>query len=61
MSIARQLAERIAALRYEDLPAAAIEWGRVAVLDTTGVTLAGSVEEAPRILEDVLEDRKSVV
>ncbi len=55
MSIARQLAERIAALRYEDLPAAAIEWGKVAVLDTIGVTLAGAVEDAPRIVEDILD------
>src|SRR5258705_4444986 len=55
MSLSRQLAERIVALRYENLPAAAIEWGRIAMLDTVGVTLAGAVEAAPRIVEDVLE------
>ena len=55
MSVARQLAERIAALRYEDLPPEAVYWSRVAVLDTVGVTLAGAVEEAPGIVEDVLE------
>lgn len=45
----------IAALGYEDLPPEAVYWSRVAVLDTVGVTLAGAVEEAPRMVEDVLE------
>lgn len=54
MSLARQLAERIVAMRYEDLPPAAVHWCKVAVLDTLGVALAGSAEEAPRIVEDVL-------
>ena len=49
------MAERIVALRYEDLPAAAIEWGTIAMLDTVGVTLAGSVETAPRVVEEILE------
>ena len=55
MSLARQLAERVTALRHEDFPPEATAWGKVAVLDTLGVTLAGSDEEAPRIVEDVLE------
>ena len=55
MGLARQLAERVAALRHEDFPPEATHWGKVALLDTLGVTLAGSVEEAPRIVEDVLE------
>lgn len=55
MSLARQLAERITALSYEDLPQEAIYWCRIAVLDTLGVALAGSVEEAPRIVEEVLD------
>lgn len=60
MNVAQQLAERIASARYENLPPEAIYWSRVAVLDTVGVTLAGAVEEAPRILEDVLDvDRSS--
>jgi 2-methylcitrate dehydratase PrpD len=54
MSVARQLAERITALRYEDLPPEAVYWCKVAVLDTVGVTLAGSLEAAPRVVEDVL-------
>ena len=53
-SLARQLAERIVALRYEDLPPQAAYWCKVAVLDTVGVMLAGSVEEAPGIVEEVL-------
>jgi 2-methylcitrate dehydratase PrpD len=55
MGLARQLAERVAALRHEDFPPEATYWGKVAVLDTLGVTLAGSSEEAPRIVEEVLE------
>lgn len=55
MKLARHLAERIAAMRYEDLPPEAVYWSRIAVLDTTGVALAGSVEAPPRLLEDVLE------
>jgi len=54
MSLARQLAERSTALRYEDLPAEAVYWSKVAVLDTIGVTLAGTVEEAPKIVEDII-------
>lgn len=54
MSLARQLAERIVAMRYEDLPPAVVYWCKVAVLDTLGVALAGSAEEAPGIVEDVL-------
>jgi len=54
MSLARQLAERITALHYEDLPPEAVYWSRIAVMDTVGVMLAGAIEAAPRILEDVL-------
>ena len=54
MRLARELAERIHALRYDDLPAGALYASRVAVLDTTGVMLAGSRERAPQIVEEVL-------
>lgn len=57
MSLAHELAARITALRYEDFPPEAYYWGQVAVLDTLGVALAGSVEAAPRIVEDVLGTR----
>jgi 2-methylcitrate dehydratase PrpD len=54
MRLARELAERIQALRYDELPAAAIDASRVAVLDTLGVMLAGSRERAPQIVQEVL-------
>jgi len=54
MTIARELAQRVTAMSYENLPPEVIDWCKVAVLDTVGVTLAGSVEEAPRMVEDVL-------
>ena len=54
MGLARQLAERVTALQYDDLPPQAHYWSRVAVLDTLGVTLAGFGEDAPRIVEEVL-------
>jgi 2-methylcitrate dehydratase PrpD len=46
---ARELARRSGALRWPDLPAEAVHWARVGVLDMLGVTLAGSREPAPRI------------
>ena len=54
MSLARHFAERITALKYEDLPPEAVYWSKVAVLDTLGVMLAGSCEEPPHIVEEVL-------
>jgi len=54
MALARQLAQRITAMSYEDLPPEVVYWCRIAVLDTVGVMLAGAVEEAPRMVEDVL-------
>jgi 2-methylcitrate dehydratase PrpD len=54
MRLARELAERIHALRYDDLPGEAVYASRVAVLDTVGVMLAGGRERAPRIVEEVL-------
>ena len=57
MSLARQLAEHIVAMRYEDLPPEAIYWGKIAVLDTVGVALAGASEDAPKLVEETLELR----
>jgi 2-methylcitrate dehydratase PrpD len=53
MSLAHAIAERIHRLRYEDLTPAALEWTRTAFIDTVGVTLAGMVEDGPRILMKV--------
>ena len=57
MSLARQLAERVTTMRYQDLPPPAVHWSKVAVLDTVGVALAGAAEDAPKIVEETLELR----
>ena len=54
MSLATELAQRVSALRFEDLPADAVRWARVGILDTVGVTLAGSREDAARLAERAL-------
>ena len=53
MTIAKQLAGRIRAFTYDGLPDEAVTWAKTAILDTVGVTLAGSREECVRILESV--------
>ena len=57
MSLARQLAERVTTMRYQDLPPPAVHWSKVAVLDTVGVALAGAGEDAPKRVEETLELR----
>ena len=59
MSIARELAQRVVALSYAQLPPEAIYWSKVAVLDTVGVTLAGALEAAPKIVTEVLDLKAS--
>jgi 2-methylcitrate dehydratase PrpD len=54
MTIAAELARRIVALRYEDLPAEAVRWAKISIADTIGCALAAVAEEAPRIAERVL-------
>jgi 2-methylcitrate dehydratase PrpD len=54
MSLAEELARRSAALRFEDLPAEAVQWAKVGILDTVGVTVAGSMEPAARILRHAI-------
>ncbi|MEA2738504.1 MAG: hypothetical protein QOH05_1811 [Acetobacteraceae bacterium] len=49
-TLATRIAERIHALRYEDIPREALDWTASAFVDTVGVTLAGIREEGPRIL-----------
>ena len=55
MSVSSELAARIGAMRYVDLPEVAIHWAKVALLDTIGVTLAGAREPTARIAADVLD------
>src|SRR5262245_34117039 len=52
-SVAVELAKRIAALRYEALPAEAVHWAKVAFIDTLACALAGANEDAPRIAEKI--------
>src|SRR5688572_31225323 len=54
MGLARDLAERIAAIKYSDLSEEAVYWGKIALLDTLGVTLAGAKEDAPRLVDVVV-------
>jgi 2-methylcitrate dehydratase PrpD len=46
---ARALGKRSAALQWGDVPAQALHWAKVGILDTLGVTLAGSREPASRL------------
>jgi 2-methylcitrate dehydratase PrpD len=50
MTLAHRIAERIHALRHEDLSPLALEWTSHAFIDTVGCALAGMAEEAPHIL-----------
>jgi len=56
MALTLDLAQRIGALRFADLPAEVLHWAKIGVADTVGVTLAGSGEVDPsvEILERVL-------
>jgi 2-methylcitrate dehydratase PrpD len=54
MPIALELAKRITALRYEDLPPEAVRWAKIGILDTVGVTLAGSRDPAAQIVAHAL-------
>ncbi|MBI3041891.1 MAG: MmgE/PrpD family protein [Betaproteobacteria bacterium] len=54
MTIAAELAKRIVAMRYEDLPSDAVHWAKLSFTDTIGCALAAVDEEAPRIAERVL-------
>ena len=51
MTLALELAKRINALSFHELPQEAIHWAKVGILDTVGVTLAGAREDATRIVE----------
>jgi 2-methylcitrate dehydratase PrpD len=49
-NLATQIAERIHALRYEDITPDAHDWTASAFVDTVGCTLAGINEDGPQIL-----------
>jgi 2-methylcitrate dehydratase PrpD len=50
MSFALELSNKINELQYITLPAEAVHWAKVGILDTVGVTLAGAQEPATRIV-----------
>jgi len=54
MSFSLELAQRITAVRYEDLPSDAVRWAKVGILDTVGVTLAGHSDPSAQIVAHAL-------
>jgi 2-methylcitrate dehydratase PrpD len=54
MTLSLELAKRINAITFNELPPEAVHWAKVGILDTVGVTLAGSREDAARLVEKVL-------
>jgi 2-methylcitrate dehydratase PrpD len=56
MTLLEDIAGKIAAIRYDDLPEAAVMAAKRAVLDTVGVTLAGAGEPCARIVAKTLGD-----
>lgn len=49
-TLAHQIAERIHAIGFDDIPRAALDWTASAFVDTVGVALAGIEDEGPRTL-----------
>jgi 2-methylcitrate dehydratase PrpD len=50
MSFALKISNKINELQYSTLPAEAVHWAKVGILDTVGVTIAGAQEPATRIV-----------
>ncbi len=48
-TIARRLADKIHAVRWDDLPLDAVHWAKIGILDTIACTLAGVPEPCTRI------------
>ena len=58
MGFALELAQRITALDYQDLPNDAIHWAKIGILDTVGVTLAGANDPCATIVANVLSSQQ---
>jgi 2-methylcitrate dehydratase PrpD len=54
MIIANEFAKHIRATRYDDLPPEAVHWAKIGLLDTIGVTIAGSRDDSTRIVSNVI-------
>jgi 2-methylcitrate dehydratase PrpD len=53
MTLTAKIAERVHRIGHDDITPLARHWAKIAILDTIGVTLAGAVEPAPRLLLQV--------
>ncbi len=53
MTLAEELARRIVATRHADITPEAVDYAKIGLLDTLGVALAGSREDASRIGETI--------
>jgi 2-methylcitrate dehydratase PrpD len=53
--IAVELAQRLKAIKFKDLPEEAIYWAKVAFADTIACTLAGAHEDCTNALDGALE------
>ena len=53
MALARQMAERILAINYTDLPTEAVRWAKTGIVDTLAVTMAGAKESCTCIAASV--------
>ncbi len=53
MTIAAEIATRVLATRYDILPPEAVHWAKIGLLDTIGVTIAGSQDRSTRIVTRV--------
>lgn len=56
MTLIEQIAAKVVAIRYADLPREAVDLAKAAILDTVGVTLAGAGEDCARIVERTLAE-----
>ena len=54
MTLAQEIADRVVAMRADNLPKAALDWSQVGVMDTLGCTLAGVAEEAPAKVAELI-------
>ena len=54
MPLALEIAQRVHAMRFEDLPSEAIHWAKIGILDTTGVTIQGGRDPSTTIVDKVL-------
>ena len=57
LEITKGIAEFSANLKYEDLSDDVVEGAKKSFMDTIGIGLAGSVEEAPQLLADYVKDQ----